>query len=49
LKAGALFSIVEALAAIDPDCAERMAQSITVDWYKARALVTIAEALLVQA
>ena len=49
LKARALFGIVEALAAIDPDRAERIAQSITDDWYKARALVTIAEALLAQA
>jgi hypothetical protein len=49
LKARALFSMVEALAATDPDRAERIAQSITVDWYKARALATIAEALLAQA
>ena len=40
---------MEALAATDPDRAERIAQSIAVDWYKARALATIAEALLAQA
>ena len=45
MKASALASIAEALAATDPDRAERIAQSITDDSSKARALARIAGAL----
>jgi hypothetical protein len=43
-KADALANIAKALAATDPDRAELIAQSIPRKFWKARALVTIAEA-----
>jgi prophage antirepressor-like protein len=42
-KAVALADVAEALAVTDPDRAERIAQLITDEVWKARALVTIAE------
>ena len=45
MKAEALATIVEALAATDPDGAERIARSITDKGTKAEALATIVEAL----
>ena len=43
-KASALAGVAKALAATDPDRAERIARSITDEFWKARALVMIAEA-----
>jgi hypothetical protein len=44
LRAEALASIAEALAATDLDRAERIAQSITTESFKVRALVMISKA-----
>ena len=47
-EASALAEIAATLAATDPGRAERIAQSITDNWYKAIALGAIAEATSVQ-